>query len=125
MVPRAQTVVNEGTVVIVVSTALVANGAVKGTIRFDYLTKHTQVVQVDIVLQKVVHQPYELVLGRQVARLHENWHKESHQGNAEKDTRDWDADLFGWRVFFDILETAHPEGRHYNGIEQQTHQHYK
>jgi hypothetical protein len=62
VVPGPQAVVDKVAVVVVVRTAPVADRAVERAVRLYQLVEDAQVVQVDVVLQKVVNQPNEIEL---------------------------------------------------------------
>lgn len=110
MVSGAEAVVDEGTVVVVVVRAFVADRAVKRGFRFDHLVEDAQVVQMNVLIQKAVHEPNEVIFRCQVAWAHEYRQQEGHQRHNEKDYGHRDADLFKKGSGRDIVDEAEPVG---------------
>lgn len=79
----AETVVDEGAVVVVVIGAAIADCAVEWVFRLYYLIENAQVIQVYILLQKLVHKPNKVVFRLNVAWLHKDRQKESDQRTDE------------------------------------------
>lgn len=46
---------------IIISAAPIANCAMERIIRFYYLIKYAQIIQVHIILQECINQPYEIM----------------------------------------------------------------
>lgn len=81
MIPCTQTVIDEGTMMVIIIGALVTNRTMKRLFRNDHLTENAQIVQVYVVLKEIVNQLYEIEFGPQIARVHPN-------RQAERDERD-------------------------------------
>jgi len=85
VVSRAKAIVDEIAVMVVVCTATIANGAVEGAVRLYKLVEDAQVVQVNVIFQKVVHQPDEVELLLQIAWRHKyRYQVGDHRDDKEK-----------------------------------------
>jgi hypothetical protein len=106
----AEAVVDERTVVVVVVRAFVADRAVERCFRFDHLVEDAQVVQMNVLIQKIVNEPDKVVFRGQVAWAHKYRQQEGCQRNHEKDYRHRYADLFEQGPGFDMIDEAKPVG---------------
>ena len=79
MILGAETVVDEGAVVVIVIGASIADRAVEWIFRLYYLIENAQVIQVYVLLQKLVHKPNKVVFRLNVAWLHKDRQEESDQ----------------------------------------------
>lgn len=81
-------------------------------LRFYYLIEHTQVVQVDILVQKLVYQPHEVVLRLQIPRLYQDRRHERNQRNYENHSFNQYCDLVAANLKVISVDKAEPKRNH-------------